>query len=102
MSLWWKRLPKPSLRRLVLAAAGLCVMMVAGSVSTEQFVKTACDTPLLVRYTPFPVSRLCPFPVMHADDGVHAAAVLHVHGPEDVAARRQALNAFLWRTAETP
>lgn len=102
MSLWWKRLRERRLRLFVVMAAGLCGMMAAGFVLTDLFVRTACHTPLLVRFTPFPLSRSCPFPVERADDGVRAVAALHIHSADDVASRREALNSYLWNTAETP
>ncbi|MGD9509592.1 MAG: hypothetical protein AB7I59_06965 [Geminicoccaceae bacterium] len=98
----WKRPPELRLRLFIVMAIGLGGMIAAGFAVTDLFVRTACHTPLLVRFTPFPLSRSCPFPVERADDRGRAAATLHVYSAEDVAARRRALNVQLWNSVETP
>ena len=101
MNSW--RMSRPTLLRcLALVLAGVGGIAAAGYFLAIMFIDTACHTPLLVRFTPFPISRSCPFPLVHADDGERAAAALTIHSRADVVSQRRALNAYLWGSDETP
>jgi pimeloyl-ACP methyl ester carboxylesterase len=81
---------------------GLAVTSVAVKHLAGAYIDAACHTPLLVRFTPIPLSRHCAFPQSQAADVARARSVLHIRSADDVASHRRALNTLLWRGPETP